>query len=122
MVYCRYCAQSGKPYKFSAFDFKINEKSFTKINELDELTNMKYTTAITKDGAIAAIRSKQFIVGSISDTGAFSFSADPKLHPTQSAARTECNRLAKLSPGKLYIFVQLQGAEMLPQPVATISI
>ena len=86
------------------------------INELDNMN----TTIHTQTDAISAIRAKQFIIGSISANGGISFSLTPAVHNTATEARKECKRLAQLSSGKMYFFVQLSGAEMVP--VTSVSI
>jgi hypothetical protein len=64
-----------------------------------------------------AIRNNNYIVGSLDSAGTLSFAANPTLHTSAQYARTECRRLAALSPGKTYVFVMLAGAERtVPQP------
>jgi hypothetical protein len=48
----------------------------------------------------------QFIIGSIIDNVApsLSFSANPKVHTTIKAVEAECERLAKINPGKSYVY------------------
>ena len=70
--------------------------------------------------ALNAIRAKNFIVGSIGPSNGISFSANPVLHTSAQTARAECSRLAKTYPGKVYVFVQLAGAELVPN--GTVSI
>lgn len=70
---------------------------------------------------ISAIKIRSFIVGSQDPvTGSISFAAHPATHSTSSAARTECKRLAAMSPGKLYLFVELVGAELVPNNTVSI--
>lgn len=86
------------------------------INELDNMNNKLNT----QSNAIVAIRSRQFIVGSVSDTGIFSVSPNPSVHNTLVEAKTEAKRLARLTPGKMYVSLQLAGGELVPN--ATISL
>ena len=76
---------------------------------------------MNKTELISSIQTHQFIVGSQDSlTNHVSFSPNPTIHLTSSAARAECKRLANLLPGKLYFFVELAGAELVPNN--TISI
>ena len=82
---------------------------------------MNYNTSIANiEQLIAAITSHKYIVGSFSATG-ISFAGFPAIHNSQREARAECNRLAKLHPGKMFMFVELSGAEQVPS-MPTISI
>jgi len=96
------------------------------INELEELAriimNQTKTTILNTDMLVQGIRNKHFIVGSFTEHQGFSVSSTPVMHTSRSLARQECNRLAKLTPSKLYIFVELSGGEMQPAVVNTISI
>ena len=49
-----------------------------------------------------------FIVGNVSAAG-FSVSSTPVLHATATTAAAECARLAKLEPGKTFIYLQVCG-------------
>ena len=66
------------------------------------------------NSAIDHIKNRRFIVGSFSADLGLSFSETPAIHFDAAAARSECRRLARMNPGKLYLFVQLVGAEMVP--------
>lgn len=86
-----------------AYDFE------TQINELDNMMNtIKITSQVSGE---TAIRSRLFLVGSISAGGDVSFAANPTVHYTAGSARNECKRLAGANPGKTFIFVRLEGAE-----------
>lgn len=91
------------------------------INELSGLQNKMNDNLTTQECFTDAIRSQRFIVGSVSSEGLMSFNPNPTVHLNSFDARTECKRLAKLYPTKMYIFVQFKGAEMVPS-VTTISI
>ena len=91
------------------------------INELSHIimTPQKITD---QNSAHEAVRNKRYIVGSYQPGVGISFSAIPALHNYRATARDECRRLAKLNPGKTYLFVCLEGAELtVPQPT-TVSI
>ena len=78
---------------------------------------MNYTTKIKINSIESAVKNTKegnFIVGSF-DGSSFSTSSQPIIHTTASAARSECDRLARNSPGKMYIFLQLKGAELVPR-------
>lgn len=68
----------------------------------------------TQQDAINGVRNSKFIVGSVDANGKVSFAENPALHDHATVARAECRRLAKLAPGKLFIFVPLFGGEMIP--------
>lgn len=77
---------------------------------------MNTTKYLTNSTDLTNSRGK-FIVGSFSDQQGFSFSVNPVTHDNSAQARAECTRLAKLNPGKTFVFVQLCGGEhMLPRP------
>lgn len=80
------------------------------VNELDQMN----TKIITQEDALAAIRAHQYIIGSINDKGYVSFAYNPTVQYTEDAARAECKRLAKISPGTAFTFVRLAGAELVP--------
>lgn len=90
------------------------------INELSQIMN---NTKITNEKiAHDAVRNKQYIVGSFHPGTGVSFSNEPTVQYSSMQARAECKRLAKLYPGKTFVFVRLEGAEMtVPQP-QTVSI
>lgn len=103
-------------YKFITGEEPLYSKLPEPINELDQIMNKLNT----QSNAIVAIRSRQFIVGSMTDTGNFSVSPSPSVHNTLSEAKTEAKRLASLTPGKMYVPLQLAGGELVPN--ATISL
>lgn len=88
--------------------------------QINELTNIMNTTKITNQSTMHdTVRNKQFIVGSFQPTIGLSFAANPTVQYSAVQARQECKRLAKLYPGKTFVYVQLQGAEMtVPQPTS----
>lgn len=44
-----------------------------------------------------------YIIGSVTETGDYSFSTNPKSHATPLAANTELQRLARTIPGKQFV-------------------
>ncbi len=149
-VHCNYCAGQGKPphltvdkdfntilmvdkdyslkvltrsviLDYEAYDF--SKKAYTKepINELNEiLKEPKMNSISTQNEAIQAIKSQFYIVGSVDSSGNLSFSSNPVIQASVPSARAECKRLASITPGKMYVFVKLCGAELVPNN--TISI
>ena len=78
-------------------------------------TRMNYINKIHDlPSAIKNIEENNYIVGSFYDTH-FSVSGNPTVHTTSASARAECDRLANITPGKMYIFLQLKGAELVIQ-------
>lgn len=51
---------------------------------------------------------KGWILGSVTN-GVFSFSQNPKLHLSEAAANAEIERLARVTPGKTFVKVQVQA-------------
>ena len=89
---------------------------------VNELTNITMNDTLkTQAQFTISVKRNHFIVGSVSVEGNLSFSNNPMLHVTASAARAECARLARISPGKLYVFVQFAGGELVPA-TSTVSI
>ena len=88
----------------------------TYINELNSIMNQPQKIN-NQNSAHEAVRNKRYIVGSYDPTSGISFSCEPVLHNFRADARAECRRLAKIHPGKTFLFVCLEGAEMtVPQP------
>lgn len=90
-----------------------------KINIVPKYTEP--TRLNTQAEAIEAVKGSLYIVGSVDANGDFSFSPSPMSHYGATSARSECKRLAKCYPGKMFIFVELSGAEMV-SVAPTISI
>ena len=90
------------------------------IHELNQI--MISQTIHSQESAHAAVRNKRYIVGSYHPDTGIRFSAEPVVHPLKSEARAECKRLAKLHPGKTFLFVCLEGAEMVVPQTTTVSI
>lgn len=68
----------------------------------------------SQEMAVDAIRNGNYIVGFVSSDGTVSFAIHPAIQVTNGFARAECARLAKLNPGKMYVFVKVMGAEISP--------
>ena len=78
-------------------------------------TRMNYTNKIHDlPSAIENTTENNYVVGSFDGTR-FSVSGNPTIHTTHASARAECSRLANATPGKMYIFMQLEGAELVPR-------
>jgi len=93
----------------------------TYINELNLIMNQPQKIN-NQNSAHEAVRNKRYIVGSYQPGVGLSFSAIPVLHNYRADARSECRRLAKLNPGRTYLFVCLEGAEMTIAQPQTVSI
>jgi hypothetical protein len=93
----------------------------TYINELNLIMNQPQKIN-NQNSAHEAVRNKRYIVGSYQPGVGLSFSAIPVLHNYRADARSECRRLAKLNPGRTYLFVCLEGAEMTVAQPQTVSI
>lgn len=142
-VHCRYCVGQGKPPHLTVDKYyntvliaakahmdeeekalqeycKVRVAEINNKEPINELTNMNDNLK-TQNQFILSVKRNNFIVGSVREDGTLSFAGNPTVHASASAARTECARLARLSPGKLYIFVQLAGGELSPT-VTTVSI
>lgn len=93
---------------------KVVENNFKYYNEMmnNKMEHTKYMNDFSS--TILSIKAGKFIVGSFTEQSGLSFSEKPVTHDTAIEARTECKRLAKLNPGKLFVFVKLAGAELLP--------
>lgn len=78
-------------------------------------TRMNYTNKINDlQSVIKSTKENNYVVGSF-DGMHFSVSSNPAIHTTFASARAECGRLANDTPGKMYIILQLKGAELVPQ-------
>ena len=99
------------------------QEALDKLNsfkELDETMNQENINS--QASAEAAVKTNQFIIGSVDYSGNVSFAANPTLHYSAGLARQECKRLATKNPGKTFVFVQLRGAERTVVQPSVISI
>jgi len=76
---------------------------------INELNNMR--TNLTNSNIETYVRKHSYIVGSVSADDGLSIATAPVLHATIIEARAECQRLAKLNPGKNFIALQLGALE-----------
>lgn len=81
----------------------------------------KYAIKTLSD-AMVAIKSRNFIVGSVNSSGDFSISKNPVVHATLQEAANEATRLTSSNPGKMFFVVQLAAGRMLPASPAILSI
>lgn len=77
--------------------------------EINELKPMR--TNLTNSNIETYVRKHSYIVGSVSAHEGLSVAQTPVIHATIIEARAECQRLAKLNPGKNFIALQLGGLE-----------
>lgn len=63
----------------------------------------------TRSTTVALGATAGYIVGSVRSDGFFSFSATPKVHPTELSAKMEVERLAKATPGNTYVYLEIKG-------------
>lgn len=82
------------------------------INDLEINMNMPSLKINTTDDMVNAIQRKKFVVGSFTELNGFSIAENPFGHYTELQARTECARLSKLNANKMFIYLQVRGAEM----------
>ena len=83
-------------------------------------TTMTPTKINTQASAVENIKNRNFIVGSVSADGHLSVSANPATHGTTTLARAEAKRLARIEPGKMFVILQLMGAELVPTNTVSI--
>ena len=86
---------------------------------IEELGNI----AINKETKMAqtqtTITTGSFIIGSVTPTVGVSFSRNPVAHFSAADARSECERLARMNPGKTFFFVEVKGGAYIPSPTLT---
>ena len=81
--------------------------------EINELKNIVNTIKITNQAILhSVVRNKQYIVGSYTESTGISFNCTPTVQYSAAQARAECKRLARMNPGKTFVFVKLEGGEM----------
>lgn len=80
------------------------------MTEIFELNKLETNKMHKLDQALDAVSSRNYIVGSINPEGMWSFSASPVVHYTEQAAKQEALRLARIYPGKVFVYTQLRGA------------
>ena len=99
------------------------EKQYLNIFDLfDELNALAANTEETKMAQAqtqTTITTGSFIVGSIAPSTGVSFARDPAPHFSAADARSECERLARLNPGKTFFFVEVKGGAYIPTATLT---
>lgn len=97
------------------------EKQYINIFDLfDELNALAANTKETKMAQTkTTITTGSFIVGSIAPSTGVSFARDPVQHFSAADARSECERLARLNPGKTFFFVEVKGGAYIPTATLT---
>ncbi len=88
--------------------------TYEETKEILKATHMNYAKIFSQNDLIKNTREGNFIVGSFTDQGGFSFAPNAVAQTTAAAARAECKRLAAQNPGKNFVFVQLKGLEFVP--------
>lgn len=93
-------------------------------NPFDELIEgILNNMALNKETKMAqtqtTITTGSFIVGSSTQGGGVSFARDPAQHFSAADARSECERLARLNPGKTFFFVEVKGGAYIPTATLT---
>lgn len=83
------------------------------INELKSTMNTP-SKINSIDSAVTITRQMGYIIGSVDATGEFSVSKNPAVHVSIHTARAELQRLSKTNRGRLYVMMQIQGAELTP--------
>lgn len=68
----------------------------------------------TQANAVSAVRGNNIVLMSCDSQGVMSMASSPAVHYTPASARAECARLAKINPGKLFVYAKLAGGEMVP--------
>ena len=72
-----------------------------------EFQDMHLTNKLSEKGKNM---SKLFIVGSKDSFGNLSFSTNPKQHFDEQSARQETERLARVNPGKTYVYAEIKAS------------
>lgn len=98
---------------------EIVANQFKSYNEMMKQKGKEIMNNINE--AASHVKLGGYLVGSYTPAMGLSFSSSPVVHSSPEDARAECRRLAKLNPGKMYLFVKLSGAEYVPT-VQAISI
>lgn len=92
--------------------WNLSHNSYSNSIRTDRFADMLSKSAeyrsFTKDSVMTSA-GKGFIVGSVT-AGGVSFSSNPKIHATESSARTECERLASANKGKTFMYVEIKGS------------
>lgn len=92
----------------------VNKEPIYELNYMEKINSQAQ--------AMNVIRARMYVIASVDENGYFSMAASPAVHASASLAKAESRRLAKLSPGKMYVPMLLTGGEMLPKSVNFVSI
>lgn len=99
---------------------QLNKTSINAIHELKAIMN--HTKISTETELHSAVRANHYIIGSFHPTMGLSFNSNPTPQYSAAQARAECKRLAKIYPGKTFVYVKLLGAEMIVAQPTSVSI
>ena len=95
----------------------IEELGNIAINKETKMAQTQTTSgSITTSGAITT---GSFIIGSVAPNVGVSFSRSPVAHFSAADARAECERLARMNPGKTFFFVEVKGGAYIPSATLT---
>lgn len=81
----------------------------SKVRNTHEFKVWSAGQSATRSTTVALGATAGYIVGSVRSDGFFSFSATPKVHPTELSAKMEVERLAKATPGNTYVYLEIKG-------------
>lgn len=71
--------------------------------------------------ALNDVKSRKWIVGSLSNQGEFSISKNPITHDSMDSAEREATRLAALNSGTAYIVMQFRAGKLVPAVIGVQS-
>ena len=96
------------------------EKQYINIFDLiEELGNITINKETKMAQTQTTITTGSFIIGSVTPTVGVSFSRNPVAHVSAADARAECERLARMNPGKTFFFVEVKGGAYIPAATLT---
>lgn len=91
--------------RFGNFTIRSDDLA-RRVAKSPEFQSWNKTPAVTKTAS--TLSTKGFIVGRVF-VNSMSFASNPKVHMTEASAITECERLAKLTPGSNYTYFEMKG-------------
>lgn len=89
------------------------------IEDLTDIPLNKETKMAQFQTTSGSITTGSFIVGRLAPSTGVSFASDPVQHFSAADARSECERLARLNPGKTFFFVEVKGGAYIPTATLT---
>lgn len=96
------------------------ENLYAPINaRLEDLIDILLNKETKMAQAQTTITTGSFIIGSVAPTVGVSFSRSPVAHFSAADARAECERLARMNPGKTFFFVEVKGGAYIPTATLT---